>query len=85
MSASKSRAIDDFVERVLHHGFAVAPKAQIASWYDQTKFSKGIIADLKARAEDQDNFGPFAAECRIFQTPNFQILMTCDMTEWTGE
>jgi len=82
---AKSRAIDDFIELMLHQGWAAAPKSQVAGWYDQKKFSKGIVTDLKQRAEDPERYGSWAEECIVYETPTGHVLLVKDMYEWKTE
>jgi hypothetical protein len=83
--ALKTRVIEEFVGLALHRGWAAAPRTLVASWYEQQKFSKGVITDLRTRSEDDETFGAFAVGCQVFRTPGDEILLVRKGSEFEGD
>ncbi len=72
----------EFVELALHRGWASAPKSLVVKWYEQEKFSKGIVTQLKDLAESEEEFGEWAKEIRVFETSMGEILIVLNSGEW---
>jgi hypothetical protein len=72
----------EFVELALHRGWATAPKSLVVKWYEQEKFSKGVVAQLKELAENEEEFGEWAKEIRVYETPTSEILIVRESGLW---
>ena len=84
MSARLERQRREFIERALHKGWVVAPKSLVTLWFEQQKFSKGIVAQIRELSANEEEFGGYASNVRVFETLLGEILVVRDPgnAEW---
>ncbi len=49
MQKRYENALNDFLEQVVHEGYASVEKWRLISWYEQERFSVGIRQDIRTR------------------------------------